>query len=647
MDTWIVEGSLNRTSWEEIVKQDFPYVNEKINFPHFFCRTPIFYYYLSTTELSQPALYDIKNWPIRHVRFTPIYMYGETSSTEFEVSHFEFFKDGIRLESLNSSVNMNLITPYINTNATPDNPETTINDLTIFRGRYQVDTINFQFSSDQSFNGFSFMSGPDINKCIQLWRLEVSTNGTFWVTAHFTPDNKPYSNENYPSSYYRLPHMAFFKNISIESNTQYYIVSGTPTSPTNNGSMFKIRLLYSYVSSIPIIKFTTIIDGRIAQGIISIADTYDISLKAINWSGFYNSPINPTGETLYRKNEDFQTYNTIAGIPTRFYASSNLLYQVKQNFTYQPYYALLDLSPVQLSPPANPPNPIIYGQNATSAGFFITPFFLYRDTITTSGRVNDNSIGFDTIFVFYLDQLSSWVRPVRRQGFTNYISIDYMNKFLVETNRPLNSDFFRLIGPNKKVIDKKFYTVELNNKVIMINLIANIEIIGYTITTGLYSHLSDANSWKVYGMKDKKWILLDKQDNYDIPVERSYTLPPFFFNSKNNLTLKDNSVPNVKIIEDYYKKKINPFGKAVFKQYMFDNNKTYYMVFDEYDNNRNLIDTELIIGFVMGKEVVKKPIMYENPDGSFDAFNLKKKEMMSFWKKKIGLKLETKYLSDY
>jgi hypothetical protein len=49
----------------------------------------------------------------------------------------------------------------------------------------------------------------------------------------------------------------------------------------------------------------------------------------------------------------------------------------------------------------------------------------------------------------------------------------------------------------------------------------------------------------------------------------------------------------------------------------------------------------------MGKGVVKKPVMYENSDGSFDAFNLKKKEMMAFWKKKIGLNLETKYLSDY
>ena len=37
--------------------------------------------------------------------------------------------------------------------------------------------------------------------------------------------------------------------------------------------------------------------------------------------------------------------------------------------------------------------------------------------------------------------------------------------------------------------------------------------------------------------------------------------------------------------------------------------------------------------------------MYENSDGSFDAFNLKKKEMLSYWKKKIGLKLDKKNIS--
>ena len=647
MDIWTVEASVDtsgNSTWEEINKRTVPYINTTINYPHFFCRTPIFYNYRASIELTQPTLYDIKNWPITYVRFTPIYMYGENSSTEFEISHFEFFKDGQRLQSLITNahinrVNNNLLVPYINTNPTSVNTETTIDDLTIFRGTYQDDTINFQFSSSQNLNGFSFMSGPDITKCVQLWKLEVSMNGSFWVTVHSTPDNEPYSNRNYPSSYYRLPLMTFFKNIRIDSTTQYYIISGTPTDVNNNGSLFKI--MYSYTSigtPIPLMEFTTIIDGRTIKGVITTNDLY-LTVNFINWSGFIGSPIG-SKENVYFKNVDGESYKSVITIPTP--RNSIELYPVKRKVTPNDlYFALLDRTP---SAPNPKPDPIIYGESRPD-GMTVTPFYLYTDKTTSNGRISSNTIEFNTNIIIELAQLKSWVEPTRLQGFTNYKATNYINRFLLETNRPLNSELFRLIGPNSKVIDKKFYRIEVNKKVIIIHLNAHIEVIGYTISTGLYSHLSDPTSWKVFGLKDNKWILLDKQDNYDIPVERSYTLPPFYFNSKKNVT-KD-SIPDIKIIEDYYKKKINPFGKAVFKKYMFDNKKTYYMVFDEYDNNRNLIDTDLVIGFVMAKGVVKKPVMYENSDGSFDAFNLKKKEMMAFWKKKIGLNLETKYLSDY
>ena len=645
LDMWIVEASPNGTDWNIINIQDFPYINRRIKYPRFFCRTPIFDDYDSSTELNQPKFYDIQYWPITHVRFTPIYMYGENSSTEFEISHFEFFRNGQRLESFTSSTNNNLLIPYIYTSSIGNIQETRISDLTVFRGRYSDDVINFQFSSAQSFNAFSFMSGPDITKCVQLWRLEVSMNGSFWVTVHLTPDNEPYRNNNYPSPYYRLPIMFFFKDISIESNTEYYIISGTPTNTNNNGSLFKIRLMFSYIYEVPTVLFTTIIDGTIIKGAISSTDRYILE-NFIGWNALLNTPIGGI-ETVYFKNADYESYRTIITPPTTF--PSLQLYPVRQKIAINgirpPYYALLDTTPSIPVEQTVMPNPIIYGYLKPNLMEITTPFQLYRNTTTSIGRINDNTIGFDTDVTIFLNQLSGWRPPTRLQGFTNYKPTNYINRFLLETNRPLNSELFRLVGPNSKVIDKKFYRIEVNKKVIIINLNANIEVIGYTISTGLYSHISDPTSWKVFGMKDKKWILLDKQDDYDIPVERSYTLPPFYFNSKKNL-IKD-SIPDIKIIEDYYKKKINPFGKAVFKKYMFDNKKTYYMVFDEYDNNRNLIDTDLIIGFVMAKGVVKKPVMYENSDGSFDAFNLKKKEMMAFWKKKIGLNLETKYLSDY
>jgi len=637
MDIWTIEASTDGTNFVSISTQDFVYVNETIDYPHFFCRTPIFYNYgRSMVEQLQPKFYDIQFWPIRYVEFTPISMYGN-NSTQFEISHFDLFLNGTNLTPT-SSINNNLLTPNIT-------ETTTINDFTsIFTGNYSSDSINFQFTTAQYFNGFSFISGPDISKCIQLWTLRVSINGSFWVTAHLTSDDKPYSINNiYPSSYFRLPIVYFFTNISIESNTQYYIISAsTITSPTTMPGassvverLFKIRLMFYYSSNTPIIQFIVKIDNVNYIGYISIRQTYNIGANSINWNSFINSGIGNPKTTLYYGNDDLElstkkaanAYNTI------------LLHKVLNTTVSNAqsvFFALLDL------PVPSVINPSILG---SISGSSITKFHLYRNTNTESGTVSNNGIGIDTSSQVIIKQLIGWTAPPTSQGFTNYKPMNYIKRFLLETNRDLNSELFRLIGSNGKVVDKKLYRLELSSKVIIINLIIEVEVIGYTITTGLYSHLSDANSWKVFGMKDKKWILLDKQDNYDIPVERSYTLPPFYFNSKKNL-IKD-SMPDIKIIEEYYKKKINPFGKAVFKKYMFDNNKTYYMVFDEYDNNKNLIDTDLIIGFVIGKGVVKKPVMYENSDGSFDAFNLKKKEMMAFWKKKIGLKLETKYLSDY
>ena len=298
-------------------------------------------------------------------------------------------------------------------------------------------------------------------------------------------------------------------------------------------------------------------------------------------------------------------------------------------------------------------NPVVYGNypGVDLVGSIIadTFFTIYTNIQSHSGVL------FDTNGTYYLNQITQ--QTTQNQGFTNYTKINYIETFLLQTNKSFDIKLFRLITSNKKVLPKIFYTIESSNKNFIIRLKAYVEIIGYSITTGLYSQVSDPDSWKLFGMKNGSYILLDKQDNYEIPVERSITLPPFYFGSKEKqqISLIDDKneiddKPDMESIEVYYKNKINPFGKAVFKQYMYDNNKTYYMVFDEYDNNRNLIGEDLIIGFVIVKGKVKKPIMYENPDGSFDAFDLKKKEMMTFWKKKIsihGLKLEIKYLSDY
>ena len=403
-------------------------------------------------------------------------------------------------------------------------------------------------------------------------------------------------------------------------------------STTNRGTLFEINILLTTLSIgeedeiIRNIRFTTMDYNDTYNGTLSKSEIYNIEYNSYTWNEFFNNAVIDNSRVVYYTNEYPNTYGGST-------VKSKTLYEMGTLNIDESLILLLDNTP---NPNLNPP---IYG-SVNDDYLDPTPFKLYTDR-----QSYDISLTFDKNTNYHLQQYPFWIKPSSYQGFTNYKSIDYISSFLLHTNKSFNSDLFRLIGSNNRIIPKKYYRVEFDSRNIVVYLNVHVEIIGYTITTGLYSHLSDANSWKVFGLKKNEWILLDEQDEYDMPVERSYTLPPFYFNSKK--IVKNDSMPHMKIIEDYYKKKINPFGKAVFKKYMFDNNKTYYMVFDEYDNNRNLIDTDLIIGFVIVKGVVKKPIMYENSDGSFDAFDLKKKEMMAFWKKKIGLKLETKYLSDY
>ena len=99
------------------------------------------------------------------------------------------------------------------------------------------------------------------------------------------------------------------------------------------------------------------------------------------------------------------------------------------------------------------------------------------------------------------------------------------------------------------------------------------------------------------------------------------------------------NAPDLKIIKNYYKSKINQFSNPEFKMYMFDGDKTYYILFDEYDNNKVLVGKNYIIGFVIIDGKIRKPVMYENGDGNYEAFDLSDKKVVNYWKKHIGLEL--------
>ena len=628
---WDIEVSANNTLWVPFLEQKTTYINDKINYPHYFCRTPIFYKDGLVIETDQIPLYKTLAWPIRYVRFKPIYMYGPYANELFELSQFEFFNSKLlnpKITPPTSSTNDNLIRTNIigiNDILPTGTSRTQIANLPNYRGSYfdSTNVVQFNFTSPINFDGFSFMSGSSEFTAVQLWTLEVSIDGILWAMVHSNEFEPAIVPNAYPSAYYRLPIIYFDKNIKIISDVKYYLITGDPSSPTNNGTLYPVNIYYSIYVDKSYISFAST-DGTNAYTGILIKSSDGASFNSsISWQTFNNA------SNLHESNVYVnKTYPVTIGSPTA--TNQGPLYSFRSSTDF--IVGIFN----QNRPTDNPP---IY--RMTNMINPRTKAKLYVNTVSSSGAV------IDTNSTIYLEQITGWTRPTTRlvQGFTN--QTEYVKNFIVQTNKPFDISLFRLIGPNSKQIKPVFYKItKKNERFYLIQLNANIEVIGYSIRTTLYTNRSDPDSWKLYGMKKNGYLLLDKKEKVTIPNERSKDLV-YYFNSKKQEVKKqvkeevkeEVNAPDLKIIKNYYKSKINQFSNPEFKMYMFDGDKTYYILFDEYDNNKVLVGKNYIIGFVIIDGKIRKPVMYENGDGNYEAFDLSDKKVVNYWKKHIGLEL--------
>jgi hypothetical protein len=628
---WAIEVSANGTSWLPFLNQETTYINDQINYPHYFCRTPIFYKDGLVVETDQIPLYKTLAWPIRYVRFKPIYMYGPYASEFFELSQFEFFNSTLANPKINpptSTTNDSLIRTNIigkdDILPTSTTSRTQISNLPNYRGSYFdpiTKVVQFNFTSPINFDGFSFMSGTSQFTAIQLWTLEVSIDGNLWAMVHSNEYEPSIIPNAYPSAYYRLPIIYFDKNIKIISNVKYYLVTGNPSSPTNNGTLYPVNIYFSVYVDSSYVSFAPV-DGTDAYTGILIKNSEAAGTNsAINWQTFNNAL--PTLENVFIN----KTYPETASL-----TATNIgpLYSFRISTDF-----LVGIFNTNRSSD----NPPVY--NMGSISNIPTKAKLYVNTISSSGAV------LDTSSTFYLNQIIGWTIPSTPlvQGFTN--PTQYINIFIIQTNKPFDISFFRFIGPNNKQIKPVFYNIiKRTDSFYIIQLNANIEVIGYSIRTTLYTNRRDPDSWKLYGMMKNEYVLLDKKENAQIPSERSKDMV-FYFNKKRQELKKqvkeevkeEVDAPNINLIKNYYKSKINQFSNPEFKMYMFDGNKTYYILFDEYDNNKILVGKNYVIGFVIVDGKIRKPVMYENNDGNYEPFDLSNKKIINYWKKHIGLEL--------
>ena len=230
----------------------------------------------------------------------------------------------------------------------------------------------------------------------------------------------------------------------------------------------------------------------------------------------------------------------------------------------------------------------------------------------------------------------------------SYISLEFNNNSRIEN--------LQIFDNSEKIVKYIIYKNEDKKYIIGFNK-SNI-ILGYTFTTNFISSDYDPHSWTLKGSTDGKlWTSLDSR-KLNNKLSRGHQMPLMYLNGDTKelpqpqsliedtplhiqiSTKQEETSIDKNIFIKYYKQKINPSMTIQPKKYIKDSN-TYYVLYDEYDLNKNLVGRDFIVGFVMNGDKIKKVILYEdNTDsGNMKPFDLKKKHMKTYWDSHVMLPL--------
>ena len=232
--------------------------------------------------------------------------------------------------------------------------------------------------------------------------------------------------------------------------------------------------------------------------------------------------------------------------------------------------------------------------------------------------------------------------PIKKKIETySYLSLTATNNFRVNG--------FTLYTIKDSEVLATLVKTDVNS--IIVQNIRNSVIVGYSFITNSISPEYDPKEWILKGTNDgRSWTTLDSR-KLGKALTRNYQMPLLYLNGNTKVlpqplsrleerVLEQDSSIDKSILIKYYKQRINPSVIPDYKKFMYDkNNKVHYFLHDSYDLNKNLIGKNLIIGFVLQDDKVKKPILYENEDGTQVSFDMTKKHMKQFWEKNIMLPL--------
>ena len=235
------------------------------------------------------------------------------------------------------------------------------------------------------------------------------------------------------------------------------------------------------------------------------------------------------------------------------------------------------------------------------------------------------------------------------QPFADYKSVNYEYNFIkIESVSPLLFNSIKLYDGAKKEIQYKIKKQELNS----ITLEVDSPIFAYSFITNAQG--TSPSVWIIKVSDGKVWENIHEK-TYNLQNKKLYQTPIFYLHgtteqeqqqqqeeqSQQQPQPQSFEKPEIDINKyiKYYKQKINPSINPEFKKYMFENN-TYYFLIDEYDLNKNLVNTNVIVGFIMNSARIKQVVLYEDDDGVKAPIDMRKKEHKNFWDSTIGLALD-------
>jgi len=651
--------------------------------------------------LNTDRNFYITRFLYRKIRLSPLIPLNTSyDQTSCQLLFIEFYKNNVKKDSSAFSIdiyntdlesginNAESILYYPITSSASDLLNATLNVPYIFNNKPARITLNL--TAPTSLDGFSLVTGMNPNKSIRRWNIEGSVDGTTFFTLHFQSTDYNYPNV---TQFYRTPLFSFDTSVANSVLPQYpmniYTYSlneCTSFNPIDSGfinglyndfnnstvinyngeALYYIILLnvfgYKISSSTNLVIYFVklrFVDGATPQNNYNvylklekrlgvITDCANIQFVDRNYSDITVLPVpatlepsfsgyNLTGFTMLNTNNTFNTcginpvntdiINYITSLLTTRFSSINNLsirrYFYNDNGGYGVVYYLFSYLLTNEDPIR------VYYAIYNIPYIIINCQIIIRNNIPTLYGPNTS----ETTVINYFSS-ANWV--ILSSGFENYDKKYLVSYVKFESKTPLLFDSIILYDKSKNHIHYKVKDKVTNS----ITLEIKEPIFGYSFVTN--NSGTSPNSWSVKASDGKIWESIHEY-SYNLQNKKLYQTPIFFLDGNISTIEQPQSKekPEIDINKfiKYYKQKINSSVNPEFKKYMYSNN-TYYFIFDEYDLNKNLVEKDLIIGFEVNGNKIKKALLYEDDDGNYKPFDLRNSKQKDYWDKNIGLELQ-------